>query len=75
MHDAHFLSILMERYVMSLTYAAVFESVLSEGEEEDLEVYQLIREHSGVTAQHLELDIDEQNPSVQKVLDLAVMGE
>lgn len=72
-YDVHLLNTLVQSYLMTLTYAAVFESVLTEGEEEDLAMYQRIRAHSWMTAHHLELDIDEENPSVRKAIDLAKM--
>lgn len=66
---------LVERYLMTLSYADVFESILRENEEDDLAVNQRIREHSWVTTKHLELDIDEENPSVRRAMDLAITGE
>lgn len=60
---------------MNLTYAAVFEAILTENEEEDLAVHQRIRAHSWVTARHLELDIDEENAAVRCSMDLAILGE
>lgn len=58
---------------MNLTYAAVFEAILTENEEEDLAVHQRIRAHSWVTARHLELDIDEENAAVRCSMDLAIL--
>lgn len=60
---------------MSLTYTAVFESICTENEEEDLAMYQRIRAHSWVSAKHLGLRIDEENASVRKATHLAIMGQ
>lgn len=72
--EAHILKGLVERYLMSLTYAAVFECILMSCEEEDIVVHQRIRAHSCVTAKHLDLDIDEENPSVRSAMNLAIVG-
>lgn len=74
-HQLGLVQMLVERYLTSVTYAAVFEVVLKEGKDDDLVMYQRIRDQDWVTAKHLAVKIDEKNPSVKKAMGLAILSK